>query len=69
MNIGGNQAVDPQGVSATNQRGNNTYQNSDGGFAARTIFPGEGAEWYDDPASDLYVPALNLSTLSNLRHY
>lgn len=27
--------------------------NGDGAFSARTITPGEGAEWYDDPAQDL----------------
>jgi hypothetical protein len=53
LNIGGNQAVDPQGVTAANQNGSNTYQNGDGAFAARTITPGEGAEWYDDPALDM----------------
>lgn len=53
LNIGGNQAVDYLGVTSASQTGNNTYQNGDGAFAARVITPGEGAEWYDDPAKDL----------------
>lgn len=53
LNIGGNQAVGPNGVTSSSQTGSNEYQNSDGAFAARTITPGEGAEWYDDPQTDL----------------
>ncbi|KAG8775988.1 hypothetical protein FRC15_000209 [Serendipita sp. 397] len=53
LNIGGNQAVDALGVTSPSQNGSNLYQNSDGAFAARTLTPGEGAEWYDDPAQDL----------------
>ncbi|KIM27232.1 glyoxal oxidase [Serendipita vermifera MAFF 305830] len=53
VSIGGNQAVDPGGNTSTSQTGNNTYQNSDGAFAVRTITPGPEGNWYDDPAMDL----------------
>ncbi|CAG8632495.1 3209_t:CDS:2, partial [Acaulospora colombiana] len=52
LNIGGNQAVDPGGGNSTSQSGNNTYQNSDGGFSARTIIPGPDNQWEDDPTLD-----------------
>lgn len=55
LNLGGNQAVDPGGVTSNSQDGNNTYQDSDGGFAARTITPGTNAQWSDDHTLDLYV--------------
>lgn len=53
LNIGGNQAVDPLGVTSASQTGNNTYQDADGAFACRTITPGDGAEWTDDHTKDL----------------
>ncbi|PVF94465.1 DUF1929-domain-containing protein [Serendipita vermifera] len=53
LNIGGNQAVDPGGGNSTSQSGNNTYRNSDGGFAARTLVPGPDTQWEDDPTLDL----------------
>jgi len=55
LNLGGNQAVDPLGVTSASQTGNNTYHDSDGAFAARVITPGDGAQWSDDPTKDLYV--------------
>ena len=59
LNIGGNQAVDPLGVTSASQTGNNTYRDADGAFAARVINPGEGAEWIDDRTKDLSVTSLN----------
>lgn len=53
LNLGGNMASDPNGVDAVNQNGDNTYHNSDGGKSARTILPGDNAEWTNDQSLDL----------------
>jgi hypothetical protein len=55
LNLGGNQAVDPGGVTSDSHTGQNTYHDSDGGFAARTIAPGPNAQWNDNHTLDLYV--------------
>ncbi len=55
LSLGGNQAVDPGGVTSNSQTGQNTYQDSAGGFAARTITPGPNGQWNDDHTLDLYV--------------
>lgn len=60
LNLGGNQAVGPGGNTPA---AGNPYEDSDGGFAARTIVPGTNAEWLDDHAQDLYVLLSPFATL------
>jgi hypothetical protein len=49
LNVGGNFAVDPNAVTSANQNGDNVLHNSDGRTAARTILPGDDAQWNTDP--------------------
>ena len=63
LNIGGNKAVEPNAVTnddPASQAGDNANQDADGRTAARTITPGDGAQWADDHTLDLCVPWLPL---------